>query len=124
MSAVLRPSQPPAALQQRAKHLPPNPRQDEHPTQDHPLECPRVRAGDKRAAQLLDEQMKKRGVSNYELAEVVGFSETIPRAMRKADRRKPFKVGHLYAFDRRLALALLDAVRVDLLTSNDIPHEE
>lgn len=116
MSAVLRPSEPPVAREARAKHLPPRTVEA-----SHPAECKRVNDGDARAVEILNRVLRSRGTSTTELAEVVGFPEKQLRAIRSRDRRRPFKVGHLFAFDKRTALAIWNEIHVELLTGT---HEE
>lgn len=113
-------SYPPSAFGEtrpRPKHLGPG----TEPA--HPLECERVKAGDRAAVAALNRVLMKRGTSNVELAEVVECPETTIRAIRSGERRKPFKVGLLYAIDRRTALAVLDEIRTELLLSL-CPHKD
>ncbi len=86
-------------------------------------DCPRVRKGDERAVEALNRVLLRRGTSNVELGEVVGCGESVIRAIRSRDRRRPFKAGLFYAVDLRTALALLDETRVDLLTQNPAHRE-
>lgn len=108
------PSQPPPAP--RAKPLSREDVDRDRDDRANPTECKSVRAGDARAVDLLNEVLTKRGTSNTELGEVVGCGEQVLRAVRSRNRRRPFKVGHLFAIDRRTALAIWNAIHVALLT--------
>jgi hypothetical protein len=115
--ALPAPSQPPPPA--RAKHLPPRPPTD--PSQ--PLECSRVKAWDKRAVAIVNEVIAKRGASNVEIAEGLGCPETVVRAVRARDRRRPLKVGFALAFEKRLRVAVFQALLVEALTADDLPAD-
>jgi hypothetical protein len=85
----------------------------------HPRECESFKAGDKKAVNTLNRVFDKRGVKNLRLANKLDCPETVLRAVRAGERRKPFKVGLLYAIaecgEPQLALATLDEIRLDIL---------
>lgn len=114
MGHPARSSPPPAPgpEEARAKYLVPLPGMK--------IKTPRRESGRRRAAARFDEQMRKRCVSNLELSEVVGCNERLVRDWRSG--KEGGQWGDLYAMDRRLALALLDAIRMDLLASDDDSH--
>lgn len=115
MATALRSSPPPpgeGTEEARAKYLVPLPAMK--------LRSPRREAGRRRAAKRFDEVMRKRGASNCEMAEVVGCQERLVRDWRRS--KEGGQWGDLYAMDRRAALALLDAIRMDLLSDDDDSH--
>jgi hypothetical protein len=118
MSAQRLPSIPPLeAPALRPKHLAPRPAASESGVivAVHATECERVRKGDERAVATLNAVLDKRRTSNEELAEVIGCPEGVVRSIRHRERKRPFKVGHLYAVDKRTAMALWQAIYLDLL---------
>lgn len=117
MSAARLPSIPPLELP-RAKHLPP--RAPSSTSGIRPTEVEAFRLGDAKAVGVLNRVLARRGVSNCEIAEGAECSENLIRLIRSDDLRKPFKVGFLFAINRRLALAILDEIRLELLSPN--PH--
>lgn len=68
-----------------------------------------------RAAAVLDALMKERGISNEEVAETIGTTEKTVREMRYGSTA--VAIGDVFAMQRRMALAYLDAVRVAVLSS-------
>jgi hypothetical protein len=75
--------------------------------------APELLAARLRAARILDEFCRRRGISTAELAEVWHCTEVAAREMRSGDR--PLHVAHALALPKRHARALLDL----LLTALD-----
>jgi len=116
MANALRSSPPPspAPSEPRAKYLPPLPGMK--------LRSPKREAGRRLAAERFDETMRRRGTSNLELSEQTTLNERLIRDWRSG--KEGWQGGDLYVIDVRLALALLDMIRFDLLSRlnpND-PH--
>lgn len=74
---------------------------------------PRLLAAGVAAANVLDAWMRRRGVSNCEIAETWGVSERVVRDLRS--REKPLHVAHVLALPaqaRRALLALLEDAEI------------
>lgn len=95
----------------RAKHLAPRVVQERGPV----VECETVQEGDARAVELLNKVLTKHRASNIELAEILGCDEKVVRLVRAKHIRKPFKCGLLLKLPPKIALEILDLLRLDIL---------
>lgn len=80
------------------------------------LRNPLREAGRRRGAEIFDRCMRRRGATDVEVAEAL---ETNKRTIERwRDARDGIQVGDLLVLDRRLALAVLQALTEELLTSD------
>jgi len=79
------------------------------------MRLPRRVMGRLRAAELFSRLLEERGIPNSEIAECIGGGERMVRQMRSGE--VALGAGDVFALQRRLALAYLDALRLAILTS-------
>lgn len=92
----------------RAKHLAPKPALAER--------APRILEIERRAAEVFDEFLRERNVSNDAASEYYLCNERIVRDLRT--RQKPLRLVHVLALPKRMRLRLLDLIR-ELAESDD-----